>query len=116
MPEQKPHYVRPFEEDEYADTDQLFVKGRKSNLWLDAWRDMRRRPMFYISVTIILVILAMALFPSWFTDVAPDACQLANSNGSPNPVIRWDTPARAATSTPGLSTGPPRRYQSVSWW
>lgn len=83
MPEQKPHYVRPFEEDEFADTDQLFIKGRKSNLWLDAWRDMRRRPMFYISLAMILVVIAMALFPSWFTDVAPDACQLGKSNGSP---------------------------------
>lgn len=77
------HFVAPFDETPVGAVDAIKVAEKKSNLWLDAWRDMRRRPMFWISAVIILMVMLVALFPGWFTQVDPRACTLANSNGAP---------------------------------
>ncbi|WP_430867558.1 ABC transporter permease [Demequina aurantiaca] len=77
------HYVAPVE-DVTVDVDAVKLKERKSNLWLDAWRDLRRRPLFYAAVIVVLIVTLMALFPNLFTSVPPDKeCLLANSDGSP---------------------------------
>lgn len=80
------HYVAPFDEKSVDVIDAVRVDDKVSNLWLDAWRDMRRRPMFYISGVLILLVTLVALFPTLFTQVPPDLdCQLSNSNGPPAP-------------------------------
>jgi oligopeptide transport system permease protein len=80
------HYVAPFDETPVDVIDAVRVDDKVSNLWLDAWRDMRKRPMFYISGVLILLVVVVALFPTWFTQVPPDLdCQLSNSNGPPAP-------------------------------
>lgn len=40
-------------------------------LWADAWRDLRRRPLFLIGAAILLVLLLMAAFPQLFTSIDP---------------------------------------------
>lgn len=77
------HYVAPIEENTVA-VDAVRVASRKSNLWRDAWRDMRVRPMFWLSIVIILVVVLVSLFPGLFTQVDPRSCTLANSNGGPS--------------------------------
>ncbi|AXH35659.1 ABC transporter permease [Humibacter sp. BT305] len=78
------HYVAPLEETPLVAVDAVKIAEKPSNLWIDAWRDMRRRPMFWISAAIILVVVIVALFPGLFTQVPPnDDCQLSNSNGGP---------------------------------
>lgn len=78
------HYVAPSDPNEGIEVDKVRLSERKSNLWLDAWRDLRRRPLFYIAIAIVLVVSLAALFPTLFTDTPPnDDCQLANSNGGP---------------------------------
>ncbi|WP_061963837.1 ABC transporter permease [Demequina aurantiaca] len=75
------HYVAPIE-DANVEVDALKLKERKSNLWLDAWRDLRRRPLFYAAVAMVLLVTLMALWPTLFTDVPPNSeCSLSNSNG-----------------------------------
>ncbi|MFE6995385.1 ABC transporter permease [Microbacterium sp. NPDC057659] len=65
-------------------TDAVRVQGKPSNLWRDAWHDLRRRPLFWISIGIVAVILLMAIWPTLFTQTPPNNdCQLANSNGGP---------------------------------
>lgn len=87
MPEQKnpvpEHFVAPFDETPVAPVDAVRIAEKKSSLWLDAWRDMRVRPMFWISAAIILLVLLVSFFPTWFTQVDPRACSLAFSNGAP---------------------------------
>ncbi|MGB4137565.1 MAG: ABC transporter permease [Microbacterium sp.] len=67
-------------------TDALRVSGKPSNLWRDAWADLRRRPLFWISLAVVLVILVMAVWPTLFTHTPPNNdCVLANSNKGPAP-------------------------------
>ena len=50
------------------------------------WLHRRRRPVFWVSVVLIALILFVALFPGLLTSVPPNnGCQLANSNGAPVP-------------------------------
>ena len=53
-------------------------------LWSDAWREIRRRPLFWIGSVIIVVLLVMALLPSLFTSVDPRAADLAFSGQAPS--------------------------------
>lgn len=87
MPEPKnpvpEHFVAPFEETPVAAVDAVRIDEKKSNLWLDAWRDMRRRPMFWISTVIIFVVVLVSLFPGLFTQVDPRACDLGLAKNGP---------------------------------
>lgn len=78
------HYVAPIDPADAIEVDKVSLGDRRSNLWIDAWRDLRRRPLFYISTAVVLLVSAVALFPSFFTNVSPtDNCLLVNSNGGP---------------------------------
>lgn len=78
------HYVAPIDPADEIEVDRVKLGDRRSNLWIDAWRDLRVRPLFYISVTIVLIVSAAALFPSLFTHVEPNLnCTLDHSNGGP---------------------------------
>ncbi|MFF2277348.1 ABC transporter permease [Agromyces sp. NPDC058126] len=80
------HYVAPLEETPLEAIDSIKAEGKPSNLWIDAWADLRRRPMFWISSALILLIVFVALFPGLFTNESPsEGCLLANSNGAPVP-------------------------------
>ncbi|WP_062519748.1 ABC transporter permease [Demequina silvatica] len=79
------HYVAPIDENSAVEVDKVKLSETRSNLWLDAWRDLRRRPLFYIALAMVLVVTAAAFFPEWFTSVDPKATDLAKSNGAPEP-------------------------------
>ncbi|WP_159501825.1 ABC transporter permease [Microbacterium sp. 18062] len=77
------HFVAPIK-DAAVVVDAVRVDEKPSSLWRDAWRDLRKRPTFWISLAIVAVVLLMAAFPTLFTHTPPnDNCQLANSNGGP---------------------------------
>jgi oligopeptide transport system permease protein len=50
-----------------------------ASLWGDAWRSLRRNPLFLVSAFLLFVILLMAVFPQLFTSTDPRACALSNS-------------------------------------
>lgn len=76
-----PHYVAEVDEAGLGAVDAVRVSDRKSNLWLDAWRDLRGRWMFWVSAVVILFIVFVALFPGAFTSVPPnDNCILSVQN------------------------------------
>ena len=78
------HYVAPIEETPVAPVDKLDESQKARSTWADAWDAMRRRPMFWISSIMIVLIIIVALVPGLFTQVPPNTgCQLANSNGGP---------------------------------
>jgi oligopeptide transport system permease protein len=80
------HFVAPVKDDVVVDAVRLGEK--KSNLWLDAWRDLRHRPLFWISIVVCVVIVIVSVWPSLFTSVpaaGQGACFLEKSNGGPEP-------------------------------
>lgn len=78
------HFIAPLEETPLQAVDAVDTEGKPRTTWGDAWDSMRRRPMFWISSALIVVIVFVALFPNLFTAESPTAgCLLANSNGAP---------------------------------
>ena len=78
------HFVASLDETPLVATDTVQVSEKRSNLWLDAWRDLRVRPMFWISSFLILLVVVVALMPWLFTQTAPNSnCFLSNSNAGP---------------------------------
>ena len=78
------HFVADIDKTQVAEIDAVRISEKPTNLYLDAWRDLRTRPMFYIAGALIILVSLMAIFPTWFTQVAPnDNCLLENSNGAP---------------------------------
>ncbi|WP_207453503.1 ABC transporter permease [Desertivibrio insolitus] len=78
-----PHYVSDFADEAVVQIDSVKLDERRSNLWIDAWRDLRRRPVFWVSGVLILFITVVALFPGLFTSVDPRFCDIAKSNAGP---------------------------------
>ncbi|MEJ2867497.1 ABC transporter permease [Actinomycetospora sp. OC33-EN08] len=56
----------------------------ESGLWSDAWKQLRRRPLFIVSGIVIVVLLVMALFPSLFTGADPTFQVLDRSGEAPS--------------------------------
>ncbi|WP_254802253.1 ABC transporter permease [Kitasatospora sp. SUK 42] len=48
------------------------------SLWGDAWRDLRRRPIFLVSAVLILLLVVMAVLPWAFTDADPRRADLVH--------------------------------------
>ncbi|MDO5698795.1 MAG: ABC transporter permease [Dermatophilus congolensis] len=54
------------------------------SLTSDAWRQLRRRPMFWVSAALILTFVLMAAFPQLFTRTDPHAADLMRSREKPS--------------------------------
>jgi oligopeptide transport system permease protein len=57
---------------------------RARSLVSDAWHDLRRRPLFLISVALIAFLLVLSAFPQLFTSVDPNLGDLARSRQPPS--------------------------------
>jgi oligopeptide transport system permease protein len=76
------HYVAPVTDTSVV-VDAVKIHDKKSNLWLDAWRDLRRRPLFWLSLGVCALVLLVSVWPSLFASfppAGPNACFLAKSN------------------------------------
>ena len=58
--------------------------GRPASLWSDAWKELRRNPLFWIASVLILVLLVMAAAPGLFTSVDPNYAVLAEARQGPS--------------------------------
>jgi oligopeptide transport system permease protein len=52
---------------------------RQATLWGDAWRQLRKSPLFLVASLLIVVFAVMAIRPQLFTGVDPRNCDLVNS-------------------------------------
>ncbi|MDY2668981.1 ABC transporter permease [Schaalia hyovaginalis] len=77
------HYVSDIDETGLGAVDAVADDSAPSSLWGEAWKRLRRRPIFWIAATIILIALAIALVPGLFTSQDPRYCELSNSLGAP---------------------------------
>jgi oligopeptide transport system permease protein len=58
--------------------------GKPRSLWSDAWHDLSRRPVFIIAGIVILFLVIVAIFPSWFTSADPNFRDLSRSRQPPS--------------------------------
>lgn len=79
------HFVRDEDETGLGAVDAVKDDGAPSTLWGEAWRKLRRRPLFWISAALILLVILVAAFPGLFTSQDPRSCTLANSHGPSQP-------------------------------
>lgn len=72
-------YVAPLEETPLQTVDTVDESAPATSMWSDAWRTLRRNPLFIISGILIVFIIFVALFPGVFTKNDPNYCTLDNS-------------------------------------
>ena len=78
------HYVSRIDETGLGAVDAVADDSAPSSLWGEAWKNLRRRPIFWIALTIIVIALAISAFPSLFTSQDPRFCELSNSLKGPS--------------------------------
>lgn len=54
------------------------------SLWSDAWRELRRKPFFWVSLALILLFVVMATFPQLFTSIDPLHADLSRAREKPS--------------------------------
>jgi oligopeptide transport system permease protein len=62
---------------------QVAVLDKPRSLWSDAWRELRRKPLFIVSMVLITIFVVMAVFPQLFTAVDPNHADLNRNLGRP---------------------------------
>jgi ABC-type dipeptide/oligopeptide/nickel transport system permease subunit len=61
------------------------TKDRQNSLWSDAWRALKRNPLFWIGSFLTLLFVVMAIVPQLFARGAdPRDCSLSNSRAKPS--------------------------------
>ncbi len=92
MPNDENKKVLPGQERYVAETDETGLgavdavadESAPTSVWDEAWIYLRRRPLFWVSATLILIALALTIAPQLFTATDPKYCDLANSLDSPS--------------------------------
>ncbi|MFD2793108.1 ABC transporter permease [Promicromonospora vindobonensis] len=65
--------------------DSVDTSEAPSSMWRDAWNEMRRRPMFWVSAVMIVVVVVVSIIPGVFTTTLPRVgCDLGNAFASPS--------------------------------
>lgn len=72
-------YVSDVDETGLGAVDAVADDSAPSSMWGEAWKQLRRRPLFWIAATIITLAVLLALFPQLFTSTNPKYCELSNS-------------------------------------
>lgn len=68
------------------------ITGTKPrSLWTDAWDNLKRNPLFWISSALIVVFIVMAIVPELFTSKDPHNCNLLAARHLPSPVHWFGT-------------------------
>ncbi|MFJ8333775.1 ABC transporter permease [Streptomyces sp. NPDC094437] len=60
-------------------------RDRARSLWSDAWRELRRNPVFLLSALIILFLVVISLWPSLIASGNPLSCDLAKAQEGSQP-------------------------------
>ncbi|TNC18474.1 ABC transporter permease [Georgenia sp. 311] len=79
------HFFAELDEEGLGAVDAVADSGAPSTMWGEAWRKLRRRPLFWVAAFVIVLVCTVALFPSLFTSQDPRYCVLANSLERPRP-------------------------------
>ncbi|MEV6274431.1 ABC transporter permease [Nocardia sp. NPDC051832] len=73
------YYVAPPDEVEVLATDKVVETGAPTSIWTEAWRQLRRNPIFVVAMLMIIFVMIVVFFPSLFTSQDPQYCDGAFS-------------------------------------
>ncbi len=76
-------YISDTDETGLGAVDAVKDESAPSSMWGEAWKNLRRRPLFWIAAAIIVLMVTMAVFPGIFTSQNPQFCELKNSLAQP---------------------------------
>ncbi|GAA1424444.1 ABC transporter permease [Streptomyces thermospinosisporus] len=68
-----------------AGPDGTGPQGRPRSLWSDAWRDLRRNPVFIVSALVICFLIVISLWPSLIASGSPLKCDLSKAQEGSQP-------------------------------
>ena len=74
------HYVAPLEETPLQAVDFVDETAQPMSMWAQAWRSLRKQPLFIVSAILIVLVIVVAAFPQLFSQVDPTACTLDDSS------------------------------------
>ena len=85
MPDNQHTLARPGQERYVAESDEQGLgavdavsdESAPASMWGEAWKQLRRRPIFWVSAVLIVGALLLAIVLGLFTSVDPTYCQLA---------------------------------------
>ncbi|MCF1694423.1 ABC transporter permease [Corynebacterium argentoratense] len=77
------HYIAETDETGLGAVDAVADDSAPASMWAEAWRYVRKRPLFWVSSVMIVLALLMAALPGLFTSVDPRLCELSNSLADP---------------------------------
>lgn len=72
-------FVASVEETPLHEVDEVDTESAPTSLWGDAWKELRRNPMFVISAFLLVIIGIVVAVPGMFTSVDPGYCDLTRS-------------------------------------
>lgn len=86
------HFLAALEETPLLATDALTRDSAPTSLYRDAWKSLRKNPIFVVSAVLILLILIVVALPGIFTSVDPTFCELSKSlqTGSSGHIMGYD--------------------------
>ena len=79
------YFIAETDETGLGAVDAVQDESAPTSQWGEAWRALRRRPLFWVSALLILFAILLALVPGLFTSVDPRECMLSRSLGAPEP-------------------------------
>lgn len=78
------HFVAETDEQGLGAVDAVDDDSAPASMWGEAWKQLRRRPIFWVSALLIAVALLLAVAPGLVARATPTYCQLGNSYGAPS--------------------------------
>lgn len=73
------HFISDVDETGLGAVDAVKDESAPSSQWGEAWRYLRRRPLFWVAAVMITLAILLALFPGLFTNTDPRMCELSKS-------------------------------------
>ncbi|MCW2789092.1 MAG: peptide transporter permease [Aeromicrobium sp.] len=77
-------FVAPLDETPLRAIDAVDVDAVPESQWKEAWKRLRKSPLFWLASVIILVLAVVVAFPGLFTSADPTAAKLGNQFDPPS--------------------------------
>lgn len=77
-------FVAPIEETPLQETGTLDTSAPPASQWKEAWKELRRNWLFWVSAAMILLVAVVVIAPGLFTDLDPNKADLSKSLDGPS--------------------------------